>query len=209
MPYKPGEREYRALGSFDTAAEGEQGDRLIVRGVPIVFNRPTVLCEIDGVEYKEVIAAGALEGCDMSDFIFNRNHGFNDGTVYARTRNRSLKYEISQSDVKIEAELDAEDERHKNLHRDVMKGRVDKMSFSFIARETSYDRETHTRTVLKIKKLFDVSAVDFPAYNDTSLTAARDFFSAEHAKEFKALEQAARRRRLALALSTHEIIKGV
>ena len=82
--------------------------------------------------------------------------------------------------------------------------------FSFIARECSYDRETHTRTILKIKKLYDVSAVDFPAYNDTSLTATRDFFSAEHAKEFKALEQVSRRRRLALALQINEIIhKGV
>lgn len=144
-------------------------------------------------------------------FILNRNHGMNDGTVYARTRNGSLRYEITATGVSIEADLDSEDERHKNLHRDVCKGRVDKMSFSFIARECSYDRETHTRTILKIKKLYDVSAVDFPAYNDTSLTVTRDFFSAEHAKEFKALEQAARRRRLALALQINEIIhnKGV
>lgn len=210
MPFTPDKREYRSFGGFDTA-QNEQDDKLVLRGVPIVFNRPTVLWECDGIEYKEVIAPGALEGCDMSDFILNRNHGMNDGTVYARTRNGSLRYEIASTGVSIEADLDAEDERHKNLHRDVCKGRVDKMSFSFIARECSYDRETHTRTILKIKKLYDVSAVDFPAYNDTSLTTARDFFSAEHAKEFKALEQSSlRRRRLALALKTYEISnKGV
>ena len=210
MPFTPDKREYRTFGGFDTT-QNEQDDKLILRGVPIVFNRPTVLWECDGIEYKEVIAPGALEGCDMSDFILNRNHGMNDGTVYARTRNGSLKYEIKPTEVSIEAELDAEDERHKNLHRDVCKGRVDKMSFSFVARECSYDRETHTRTILKIKKLYDVSAVDFAAYNDTSLTTARDFFSAEHAKEFRALEQSSlRRRRLALALKTYEISnKGV
>ena len=208
MPFKPGEREYRSFGGFDTT-QNDTEDKLTLRGVPIVFNRPTVLFEMDGIEYKEVISPNALEGCDMSDFILNRNHGFNDGTVYARTRNDSLHYEITPTDVRIQADLDPEDERHRNLHRDVCKGRVDKMSFSFIARECSYDRETHTRTVLKIKKLFDVSAVDFPAYNDTSLTTARDFFSEEHRKEFKALEQAAHRRRLALALKTHEITKGV
>lgn len=209
MPFKPGEREYRDFGGFDTTPD-EQSDDLIIRGVPIVFDRPTVLWECDGIEYKEVIAPGALDGCDMSDFIFNRNHGMNDATVYARTRNNSLAYEISPSELKIEACLDAEDERHKNLHRDIKKKRVDKMSFSFIARECSYDRETHTRTILKIKKLYDVSAVDFPAYNDTSLTTARDFFSEEHKKEFAALEQAARRRRLALALQINETInKGV
>ena len=210
MPFTPDKREYRSFGGFDTV-QNEQDDKLTLRGVPIVFNRPTVLWECDGIEYKEVIAPGALDGCDMSDFILNRNHGMNDGTVYARTRNGSLRYEIAPTGVSIEADLDAEDERHKNLHRDVCKGRVDKMSFSFIVRESSYDRETHTRTILKIKKLYDVSAVDFPAYNDTSLTTARDFFSAEHAKEFKALEQVSlRRRRLALALRTYEISnKGV
>ena len=152
--------------------------------------------EIDGVQYKEVIARGALDGCDMSDFIFNRNHGQNDSTVYARTRNKSLDYSITDRGLDIAAYLDKEDERHRNLHRDVVKRRVDKMSFSFVVRECSYDRETHTRTITKIKKLYDVSAVDFPAYNETSIVAARDFFSAEHEKEFKTLEQRRLRERL-------------
>lgn len=174
MPYKPNEREYRAATPFTTLDENDSKE-LILRGTPIVFDTPTVICEIDGVQYKEVIARGALDNCDMSDFIFNRNHGQNDATVYARTRNKSLDYSITDRGLDIAAHLDSEDERHRNLHRDVMKRRVDKMSFSFIVRECSYDRETHTRTITKIKKLFDVSAVDFPAYNETSITAARSF----------------------------------
>lgn len=195
MPYKPNEREYRALAPF-TTPDDDSSDELVLRGTPIVFDTPTVICEFDGVQYKEVIARGALDGCDMSDFIFNRNHGQNDSTVYARTRNKSLDYSITDRGLDIAAHLDKEDERHRNLHRDVMKRRVDKMSFSFIVREHSYDRETHTRTITKIKKLFDVSAVDFPAYNETSITTARGFFSEEHEKEFKALEERARRRKL-------------
>ena len=65
MPYKPNEREYRNLASFETPVS--ESDELVVRGMPIVFNTPTVICEFDGVEYKEVIASGALDGCDMSD----------------------------------------------------------------------------------------------------------------------------------------------
>ena len=187
MPYKPNEREYRNLGSFDTQGTA-QNEELIVRGTPIVFDTPTVLFEMDGIEYKEQIASGALDGCDMSDFIFNRNHGMNDGTVYARTKNNSLTYQVTH--------LDNEDERHRALHRDIEKRRVDKMSFSFVVKEDSYNRETHTRTILKIKKLYDVSAVDFPAYNDTSISTARDFFSAEHEKEFKELEERRRRQML-------------
>lgn len=196
MPYKPNEREYRAAAPFVLPEENETSDELTVRGTPIVFNTPTVLYEIDGIEYKEIIKSGALDGCDMSDFIFNRNHGENDGTVYARTRNNSLTYTITPSELDITAALDKEDDRHRNLHRDIQKGRVDKMSFSFIVRESSYDRETHTRTITKIKKLYDVSAVDFPAYNETSITTARDFFSAEHEKELKEQEQQRRRKML-------------
>lgn len=196
MPYKPNEREYRAAAPFILPDENENNNELVVRGTPIVFDTPTVIYEIDGIEYKEVIARGALDGCDMSDFIFNRNHGENDGTVYARTRNNSLTYNITSSGLDIAATLDKEDDRHRNLHRDIQKRRVDKMSFSFIVRESSYDRETHTRTITKIKKLYDVSAVDFPAYNETSITTARDFFSAEREKELKEQEQLRRRKML-------------
>ena len=135
----------------------------------------------------------------MSDFILNRNHGQNDSTVFARTRNNSLKYTISDRGLDIEAALDGEDERHRNLHRDVQKKRVDKMSFSFVVREAKYDNVTHTRTITKVKKLYDVSAVDFPAYNDTSISA-RSFFAEEHTRELAALEQARRRKKL-LALT--------
>lgn len=199
MPYKPNEREYRNLASFDTPTS--DNDELIVRGMPIVFDTPTVICEFDGVEYKEVIASEALDGCDMSDFILNRNHGANDATVYARTRNDSLTYRIVPQGLEIEGHLDKEDERHCNLYRDIEKKRVDKMSFSFVVGEDSYDSETRTRTIIKIKKLYDVSAVDFPAYNDTSISTARDFFSVEHEKEFKELEE--RRRRQILTALTY------
>ena len=74
-------------------------------------------------------------------------------------------------------------------------GYVDKMSFSFTVRESKYDSTTHTRTITKVKKLYDVSAVDIPAYNETSI-AARSFFAVEHEKELAALEQARRRKRL-------------
>ena len=69
------------------------------------------------------------------------------------------------------------------------------MSFSFSVRESKYDSVTHTRTITKVKKLYDVSAVDIPAYEETSISA-RSFFTEEHGKELAALEQARRRRKL-------------
>ena len=45
------------------------------------------------------------------------------------------------------------------------------MSYAYTVSEESYDVDTHLRTVLKIKKLYDVSAVDIPAYDSTSISA--------------------------------------
>ena len=56
MPYKPNEREYRALAPF-TTPDDDSSDELVLRGTPIVFDTPTVICEIDGVT---LINSGSL-----------------------------------------------------------------------------------------------------------------------------------------------------
>jgi len=72
---------------------------------------------------------------------------------------------------------------------------IDKMSFAFTVAEDSYNKDTHTRTILKFKKIWDVSAVDTPAYSDTEISA-RSFFEAEAEMERKALESAELRQKL-------------
>ena len=71
------------------------------------------------------------------------------------------------------------------------------MSFSFTIAESSYDEETRTRTIIRVKKLYDVSAVTFPAYEQTSISA-RSFFEAERQKEAEFLERERRRKELLL-----------
>lgn len=198
--FRPNEREYRAFTSFRAEDKGDDNSVLIVAGTPIVFNSETVLFEFDGIQYKEKIDPAALDECDMSDFILNRNHGQNDSTVFARSKNGSLEYDIQPHHMDIKALLDPEDQRHVDLYRDIKKGLVDKMSFAFVVADggDDYDPETHTRTIRSIRKLYDVSCVDFPAYDQTSLTVARSFFSEEHEKEFKALEERVLRQKLIL-----------
>lgn len=197
MTLKPN-REYRAfLDNIAPVAANEGEDKFIVRGRAVVFNTPTCLYEHDGIKYCEVIDSRAFDECDMSDVIFNYNHG---GKVVARLRNKTLKLTISADGLDMEADLSGTEEGRK-LYEEIKGGYIDKMSFSFSVRESSYDNETHTRTIKKIKKLYDVSAVDIPAYEETSLSA-RGFFEEEHSKEFKALEQADRRRRRALITRT-------
>ena len=56
------------------------------------------------------------------------------------------------------------------------------MSWAFTVAEDSYNSETRTRTILKIKKVYDVSAVTFPADADTDISA-RSFVDGVIAKE--------------------------
>lgn len=174
-----------------------EGDELYAEGYAAKFNSPTVLYEWDGVEYKEVIDARAFDGADMSDVIFNYNHG---GKVVSRTRNNTLELKVDATGLRIKARLDGTDEGRK-LHQEISGGYIDRMSFRFTIAEDSYDRTTHTRKILRFKKIYDVSAVDIPAYDDTNISA-RSFFEAEAEKERLATAAVEQRQRLLLLLNT-------
>ncbi len=182
-------REFRAFNTFELkelrSDEGERQD--YVHGVPVVFNTPTCLFEYEGVKFYEQIDRHAFDNCDMSDVIFNYNHG---GRVAARIRNNTLKLAINDVGMEMDAFLGGT-QFGRDLLEDIRGGYIDKMSFAFVVAEDGeeYDSATHTRTITRIKKLYDVSAVDIPAYDTTSISA-RDFFSEEYEKEKKALEQA-------------------
>lgn len=197
MPVKKG-REYRALQDFSLVPREGEADAYEVRGTAIVFDTPTCLFEVDGVKYYEVIDRHALDGCDLSDVIMNYNHG---GKVVARLRNKTLVLTITDRGLDLEADLSGT-AAGRDLYEEIDGGYIDKMSFSFVVRAAEYDAATHTRRITKIRKLYDVSAVDIPAYEETSLSA-RSFFEVEHSKEVKALEQAARRRRLLARTRTY------
>lgn len=190
MTLKDG-REYRSLQDFSLVPREEGSEEYRVKGTAVVFNTPTVLFECDGVKYSEVIDRHAFDGCDLSDVIFNYNHG---GKVVARLRNKTLALRVTERGLEVEADLSGT-QAGRELYEEIDGGYIDKMSFSFSVREAKYDSVTHTRTITKVKKLYDVAAVDIPAYEQTSISA-RSFFTEEHGKELAALEQARRRKKL-------------
>lgn len=197
MPIKKG-WEYRALQDFSLVPREGEADAYKVRGTAVVFDTPACLFEVDGVKYYEVIDRHALDACDLSDVIMNYNHS---GKVVARLRNKTLLLHITEWGLELEADLSGT-AAGRELYEEIDGGYVDKMSFSFLVQAAEYDSAAHTRTITKIRKLYDVSAVDIPAYEETSLSA-RSFFAVEYAKEAEALEQAARRRRLAARTRTY------
>lgn len=188
-------REYRALQDFSLIPRTEDSQEYRVKGTAVVFNTPTVMLEIAGLKYYEEIDQHAFDECDMSDVIFNYNHG---GKVVARLRNKTLELSLTERGLDITADLSGT-QAGRELYAEIDGGYIDKMSFSFSIRESSYDKDTRTNKITKVKKLYDVSAVDIPAYNDTSISA-RSFFEEEYSKELAALEQA-RRRKILIALT--------
>jgi phage head maturation protease len=63
------------------------------------------------------------------------------------------------------------------MYEEIETGMYDQMSFAFVVKEDSYDRETHTRTIRQIAKMYDVSAVSFPANPGTDIgVATRSYF---------------------------------
>ncbi len=178
---KPADRELRMLDI--TAGDQER----VVEGRAITFDSPTVLYEYDGIKYSEIIARGALEGADLSDVPFKYNHSEHT-MIMARTRNKTLTLSVDDTGLMIRAEL-ADTTAGNDLYTLVKRLDIDKMSFAFQIRESAYDTVTHTRTVTKIKKVWDVSAVDTPAYQDTFLEA-RSSLMAEAEAEHKAADAA-------------------
>lgn len=186
------DRQYRAF-EFDV-----KEDEMVVEGVAIVYDTPTVLFESDGIKYYEVIDRNALRNADVSDVVFVENH---EGTPGARTRNQTLQLLNTDSALNIRAEL-SKSSKGPAMYSDIKNGIYDRMSFSFIVRKDEYDKQTRTRKILEIEKLFDVSCVTFPAYNQTTISA-RSFFEAEAEKERMELrELELRRKKLNLLLAT-------
>ncbi len=191
------DRDYREFPFEVRAAsigEGEDSQQaLYAEGYAVTFNQPTVLFEYDGIEYKEQIDDRAFSEADMSDVIFNYNHS---GKVMARTRNNTLELTVDSKGLFVRARLDGTDEGQK-IYKEIKGGYIDRMSFSFSTKEAAYDRENHMRTVRKVKKLYDVSAVDIPAYDTTSISA-RSAFEMEIEKVKEVAAAAERRKRLIL-----------
>lgn len=167
-------REYRTIPLFETrkAEEGE-AESYIVEGYASTFE-PYVLFEEDGIQYKEQITPDAFKECDMSDVIFCKDH---EGTVFARTRNNTLELSVDDKGLFTRTDL-SKTASARAMFEEIQAGMYDQMSFAFIVREDDYDKKEHLRTIRKVEKLFDVSAVSFPANPGTDIgVATRDYFN--------------------------------
>lgn len=192
-------RDFRSFAQFELRrSKGESdNDEMWIEGRAVTFNDETVLFEIDGIQYKEVIDPNAFSKTDMTDVIFNYNHG---GKVVARTRNKTLQLEIRNDGLYIRARLDGTEEGRR-MYEEISGGYIDRMSFAFKTADggSEYDSKTHKRRVTDVRKLYDVSAVDFPAYEATSISA-RSLQALDRAEQEKAAAEAECRKRILMLI---------
>lgn len=168
-------REYRNTRAFEVRAKE---DGKMVRGYATVFNEPYLLWEWDGYRVFEQVDPHAFDECDMSDVIMQYDH---EGRVFARTTNNTLKLNPDNHGLLVDADLGGT-AIGVQLYEEINGGYTTKMSFGFRVkedkREIVEDKEsgitTVTRTILKISKLYDVSAVSLPA-NDATEISSRSF----------------------------------
>ena len=163
--------------------EADNGE-LILEGYPIVWERETLIGDEEWGFY-ETIGRNALVGANMKDVPLKYNH--NDSNyILARTRNGSLNLTPDDKGLFMRATLQADVQAHRDAYNMVRSGLLDKMSFAFnVTKQTVTKGKIPHRRVESIGRLFDVSIVDIPAYDDTSVYA-RSIDSVE--TEMKRLE---------------------
>ena len=165
--------EFRAAGT-DSENSGH-----IVEGLAAVYDQETRISDFWG-EYTEVIRKGAFDECDFSDVRLLVNHDMN-GIALARSRrnNKSdkpntMQLTVDDNGVNIKADLDTENnEQARALYSAISRGDMDGMSFCFFVspeNERWNDDLTH-REILKVDKVIEVSAVNFPAYGGTNINS--------------------------------------
>lgn len=155
-------KETRLLNVELRTPENED-NKMIVEGYAITFNSPATH------GYTEVISDRALDNTDMSDVPLKYNHE-DSHLIMARTRNKSLELKKDEKGLFIKAEL-IDTQSNKDIYKSIKAGLIDKMSFAFTVREDEYDYDTDTRTITDIDRLYDVSVVDIPFYDSTSVYA--------------------------------------
>ncbi len=166
-------KEIRAF-DFEVRAEENEEHGKILTGQPIVYDERTNLGW-----YDEIIDNGALAETDLRDVRFLVNHN-TDMIPLARSRNNNanstMQMEvIDGKGMSIRVDLDTENNAEaKSLYSAVERGDISGMSFMFLVDGDSWedvDTDHPTRHVRSIRKVLEVSAVTFPAYEATSIQA--------------------------------------
>ena len=157
-------------GKFQTRAED---GNLYIEGYFAVYNSRYNLWD----DAYETIAPGAFEGETRKDVRALCNH---DSTlVLGRTTAGTLTLRTDEVGLWGSIIINQADQDAMNLYERVKRGDVTQCSFGFdiVDQDVEYQDGEPTVWVIKKVRLYEVSVVTFPAYEDTGVSVRRREFS--------------------------------
>lgn len=168
-------RQYRQIDLSGIELRADEDGEKVVEGYASTFNQPYELWKYGNYRVMEQIDPHAFDEADMADVIMQYNH---EGRVFARTGNGTLTLRTDDVGLRIRADLGGT-ELGRQVYDEIKGGYTDKMSFGFrVAEDKREETENYDtgeivimRTITKISKVYDVSAVSLPANDATSISA--------------------------------------
>ena len=158
--------------AFEVRADKDEQGGSIIEGRPIVYGQRTDL----GYFY-EIIERGALAETNLRDVRFLVNHDTSKLPL-ARSRrnnkNSTMQLTVDDDGLGIRALLDTENNADaRSLYSAVQRGDITGMSFMFSIDDEEWENlesDHPTRHIRKIGTVVEVSAVTFPAYEQTEIS---------------------------------------
>ena len=207
------EREYRSFNIEKRAKQDNDESDYIVEGYASTFEEYT-LYESEDYIWRERIEPKAFDEADLTDVVFLLDH---TGRVYARTKNDTVELSVDDKGFFTRTDL-SKTSASRSVYEDIEAGNYSQMSFAFTAAEDRYEEKraegektVFTRIIDRIKKVYDISAVGFPANPTTNIgVATRAAFDGAIEKltterlEAEQRKNEAERQRLALKIKLME-----
>ena len=162
------------LRTAEVRAAGD--DALVVEGYASNFN-----VEYDLGYFKESVARGAFDDVMQDDVRFLLNH---TGAPLARTTNGTLELSVDDQGLKYRAAL-ADTQDGRDLYKLIKRGDITQSSFAFTIENDTWSEDRSTRTITKVGKLLDTSAVTYPASPTASVYARNMAAAAQEVEELK------------------------
>lgn len=206
MAIKP-DREYRSFDMLKRNKEEGEESSFFVEGYASTFEEYD-LFEDDEAIYRERIEPSAFDEADMTDVVFLLDHA---GRVYARTKNGTITLETDEKGLFTRTDL-SKTSASRGVYEDIEAGNYSQMSFAFTVAEDRFEEKrsegektVYTRIIDRIKKVFDISAVGFPANPTTNIgistreafNGAIEEFRAERLKEERRRQEQERQKAIA------------
>ncbi|MFD0762989.1 HK97 family phage prohead protease [Lutibacter aestuarii] len=160
-------RFFVAPVTIEKREEGDENKPAVIEGIAARFNSRTKI----GNWFEEEILPGAFDDVLKDDVrcLFNHNPNYvlarsvnGEGTLTLTVDNEGLKYRYETPNVSYA----------NDLAENIRLGNVSQSSFAFKAKEVVWrelSEEMDLRQIVKVEKLYDVSPVTYPAYQDTTV----------------------------------------